>query len=117
MIERSDKRALVWSEMKSLEDSGLGERQLVSADRDKFMLDAEHGSAYRLSRRPDANGFIRADTRTLLFRDPSDELRRLLTQPEDISMPSDKGVEFRWKDIDEATIRRCFKHVSDLSTI
>jgi hypothetical protein len=116
MSQRSDKRALVWNEMKSLEDSGLGIRQTVSEHRDKFMLDLNHESAYKLSIRPEANGFIRADADTLLFRDASNELRQMLTQPQDLSFPSEKGVEFRWSDVDDAALHRIFKQVSSLAT-
>jgi hypothetical protein len=115
MNERSNKRALVWSKMEALENCGLGTRQFVSDDRDKFMLNPDHRSAYRLSSRPDANGFIRADSRSLLFRDATDELRRMLTQPHDMSFASAKGVEFRWADIDEASIHRFFEHVARLA--
>lgn len=115
MSERSNKRALVWDEMKSLEDAGLGERQVVSEDRDRFMLDAGHAAAYRLSENPGARGFIRADSRTLLFRNASDQLRQLLTSPHDMSCASEKGVEFRWSEVDEQAIRRFFEHVSQLA--
>ncbi len=115
MSDRSDKRTLVWEEMKALEDRGLGQRQVVSMDRDKFMLEPGHRYAYRLTSRPDANGFIRADSRTLLFRAASDELRQVLTQPQDRSIPSAKGVEFRWSDLDEATLRRFFEDLARLT--
>jgi hypothetical protein len=101
--------------MQSLQDDGLGKRKVVSAKRDKFILDVDHAAADRLSSRPDANGFIRADLRTLLFRGASDALRQLLTQPHDMSIPSTKGVEFRWNDIDAAAIRRLFAHVAQLA--
>lgn len=114
MTERSEKRKLAWDEMKALEDRGLGQRQVVSTDRDKFVLDPGHRYAYRLTSRPDANGFIRADSRTLLFRAASDELRQVLTQPRDMSIPSPKGVEFRWSDLDDAALRRFFEGLASL---
>jgi hypothetical protein len=111
---RPKERELVWSEMKLLEDACLGWKETVSDDRDKFTLNASHQSAYRLSKRPDARGFIRSSSKSLLFRDASDELRRLLTEPEDRSFISEKGVEFRWSDIDEAAIRLFFAHIKSL---
>jgi hypothetical protein len=114
---RPEDRELVWNEMKLLEVADLGCREAASVDRDKFTLNANHPFAYRLSKRPDARGFIRSSSKSLLFRDASDELRRLLTEPEDRSFASEKGVEFHWRDIDDAAIRLFFAHVKTLANM
>jgi len=61
MSERSAKRQLVWYCMLQLEQDGLGYRQQVSYQHDKFMLDSGRGTASLLSRRLGLNGFIRSD--------------------------------------------------------
>ena len=114
---RKPKREVAWEEMKLLEDAGLGHREVVSHLRDKFMLHVDHPKADRLTSRPEANGFIRADEDTLLFRDASSELRASL--PEELidqsTAHSEKGLEFRWTQIDESDVRRLFEAVRDLS--
>jgi hypothetical protein len=95
--------------MLRLERAGLGSRQEVSIQRDKFMLDPNHGTATLLSRRLEANGFIRADENTLLFRDASEALYgRLAGVRPEIAVRSDKGFEVRWSSVDVADVERMF---------
>jgi hypothetical protein len=98
--------------MLQLEQDGLGHREQVSAQRDKFMLDSNHGAAFLVSRRPDANGFIRADSDSLLFRDASDLLRsRLEAVLPGMAAASEKGYEVRWSAVDSSNIERMFDAV------
>lgn len=109
MRSRSTKREVAWDEMKILEESGLGYCEVVSDLRDKFMLHADHPKADKLSRRPEANGFIRADENSLLFRDASDELKGLIpTHLLHSAIESGKGLEFKWTAIENADIRSLF---------
>ena len=109
---RSVKRQLVWDHMLQLEQDGLGWREVVSQQRDKFVLNQQHGAATALSTRIDANGFIRADTNSLLFRDASDTLRAWLEalKPGAASR-SDKGYEVRWSVVEASDIARMFEAV------
>lgn len=112
MSERTLKRQLVWECMLHLEQDGLGHRKQVSALRDKFMLDSSHGAAFLLSHRPDANGFIRADSDSLLFRDASDLLHsRLEAVLPGAAAASEKGYEVCWSAVDPGGIERMFDAV------
>jgi hypothetical protein len=79
-----------------------------------FILDPAHPGAIRLS--PEAGkheNFIRSEDGSLLFRDASDTFiealepavrRRAMTQ-------SEKGLEFRWMQIDKPELRSLFATV------
>ena len=109
MTQRTPKRQVVWEEMQRLEDAGLGHREWVSSSRDKFVLDASHPAATALTSRPGANGFVRADDDTLLFRAPSEPLRQgLISIQPLLHSQSDKGYELRWSALDIADIRQMF---------
>lgn len=98
--------------MLQLEQDGLGWREVVSQQRDKFVLNQQHGSATALSTRIDANGFIRADANSLLFRDASDALRaRLEALKPGAASSSDKGYEVRWSVVEASDIARMFEAV------
>lgn len=115
MSERDAKRQLVWDRMLQLEQDGLGYRQQVSDQRDKFMLDSGHGAVSLLSRRPDANGFIRSDRDSLLFRDASDVLRdRLEAVCPGAATAGEKGYEVRWGAVDPDSIERMFDAVRSI---
>jgi hypothetical protein len=115
--QRSLKRQVVWEEMSRLEDMGLGHREMVSVLRDKFVLDASHSAVTMLTTRPGANGFVRADEDTLLFRAPSENLRHSLTSvKQDLVVNSEKGYELRWSTVDISEIRQMFEAIrSNLS--
>lgn len=111
----SEKKKIVLAEMKRLEEMGLGNCGRVSDLRDKFVLNIDHPSAHRLTDRPRANGFIRSDTKTLLFRYASEELRaRILTQNYD-ARESSKGLEFRWSTLGPDAISGLFNAVRYIS--
>ena len=110
-------RPVVWEHMGRLEELGLGEREHVSEQRDRFVLHADHPRAETLSKRPKARGFIRADRGGLLFRDASPELRS--TIPKDLAdraMDSSKGLEFRWTQLSSSDIGRLFGAVMQLAS-
>src|SRR5688572_10230811 len=67
-MARTEKRGIVWQQMAELEKQRLGRREIVSDERDKFVLDPAHPAAARLTSRPNSRGFIRADRGSLLFR-------------------------------------------------
>lgn len=76
------------------------------------MLDSGHGAAFLLPRRPDANGFIRADSDSLLFRDASDLLSsRLEAALPGVAAASEKGYEVGWSAVDPGDIERMFDAV------
>ena len=103
---RSEKRVLVWQFLQDLSASGLGDAAVVSPQRDKLVLDVEYPRASALSDRPDADGFIRADEDSFLFRSASTDLRDLVPAAlKARSMASEKGLEFRWTQIDVEDIR------------
>jgi len=63
-----------------------------------------------LSDRPDADGFVRADENSLLFRNASPAVydavpRKLLKR----RMDSNKGLEFRWTALSDDDIRMLFE--------
>ncbi len=109
---RSPLRSLVWGLMERLEDAGLGKREVVSDQRDKFLLDPAHPSVAHVSTRPHADGFIRSDRGSLLFRDANptlvDAVAARLTARR---MQSSKGLEFRWSALDEDAIGGLFRSV------
>lgn len=102
---RSQLRAFAWEQIKRLERAGLGEAIEVSSLRDKLVLQPGHPAATRLTTDPFANGFVRADTGSLLFRNAAPEfiraVPRVLVQKR---MNSMKGLEFRWTQLSEAEI-------------
>lgn len=109
MTQRTLKRQVVWEEMRRLEDAGLGHCEWVSSSRDKFVLDASHPAATALTIRPGANGFVRADDDTLLFRAPSEAFRQgLVGIKPPLQSQSDKGYELRWSAVDISDIRQMF---------
>jgi hypothetical protein len=111
-------RPIVCDGMDRLERLGLGQRSRVSSSRDKFVLDPGHERAHLLTSRPDADGFIRADEGSLLFRDASDELRSAI--PRQLvgraMQSSSKGLEFRWTQLGPADVRLLFAIVEWLAT-
>ena len=111
-------RPIVWDGMDRLEKLGLGQRSRVSSSRNKFVLDPNHERAHLLTSRPDANGFIRADEGSLLFRDASAELRGAIPrQLTDRAMQgSKKGLEFRWTQLGPADVRLLFAVVEWMAT-
>ena len=113
MSHRTLKRQVAWEETQQLQAAQLGECKAVSDDRDKFVLDETGPSAFRLSRKPEANGFIRADGDTLLFRHPSEALANELVTPKLQAhlKPSPKGLEFRWTGLEVSDIRSLFAKV------
>lgn len=112
MNGRSVKRQVAWDQMLRLEQDGLGYRERVSLGRDKFVLQQDHPAATLLSRRPEANGFIRADEASLLFRAASDDLRLQLEAIQPLlAMRSDKGFEMRWSTLEARDIERMFELV------
>lgn len=113
---RTEQRDIVWREMGMLERQGLGIRIQVSAQRDKFVLNAGHPRVHRLTGRPEADGFIRADGRTLLFRDAATTLRDAVPGAlRARAIASSKGLEFRWSALDNREIRELFGLLSDLA--
>ena len=108
-MARSEKRGIVWTEMLALQQTGLGRREVVSDQRDKFVLNTEHPAASRLTSRPGANGFIRADKNTLLFRSASASLRAAVPLPlRAHARKSEKGLEFGWSVLENADLRALF---------
>lgn len=115
-MPRSDKRELVWSEMAQLERLGIGHREIVSDKRDKFLVSTLHPRVSKLTTQPDAEGFIRSDTGSLLFRKASLSLK--LGLPSALkakAMESTKGLEFRWPALEEPDIRSLFATVRELA--
>ena len=107
---RSEKRGVVWEEMLTLQTGGLGSRVRVSEQRDKFVLNPQHPAATGLTFRPEANGFVRADRGSLLFRNAAASLRSAVpTQLRLRAMKSAKGLEFRWTTLENADLRRLFQ--------
>jgi hypothetical protein len=101
--------------MLRLEQDGLGYRERVSSGRDKFVLQQDHPAATVLSRRPEANGFIRADDASLLFRAVSDGLRLQLEAIQPLrAMRSDKGFEMRWSALEARDVERMFELVRSM---
>jgi hypothetical protein len=111
-----EKREFVWEQMRPLEEAGLGHRKR-GPSRDNFMLDPVNAEGKRLTARPDAKGgFIRAEKGGLLFRGALPEWRALLPEAllkRSINTRSEKqkGLGFRWTQIDESDIKRLFAAV------
>ncbi|HCY61918.1 MAG TPA: helicase [Oxalobacteraceae bacterium] len=114
---RSPKRELVWQELKRLEQFGLGRCEIVSPSRDKFVLLDTHPNAARLTLRPKANGFIRADNDSLLFRDAASDLISQI--PSALSarrLNGQKGLELRWNALTESDIQDLFHTIQQLAS-
>ena len=106
---RSPKRQAVWDEMCKLEKVGLGAREFVSDQRDRFMLNIDHGAATLLSTRIHAKGFIRSDLNSLLFRDASEVLRRQLSSVlPNKAFRNNKGFEISWSNVNMSDIVSMF---------
>lgn len=106
MNDRQRRRAIAWAEMAELAASGLGRLVEVSPARRKVVLRVNHPHADLLTTRPEADGFIRADEDSLLFRDAAQSL--IDAVPWQIvarQMDSSKGLEFRWTALSNADIR------------
>jgi 5-methylcytosine-specific restriction enzyme A len=116
LSERSEKRQIVWDEMLKLEQLGIGKRVFVSVLRDKFVLNVEFPNVERLTKDPKANGFVRADQHSLLFRYASEELRRKLEIPEHLISVTKKGLQLRWSVLDEMKIHRLFYVIRTLAS-
>jgi hypothetical protein len=100
--------------MGHLQQLGLGRREIVSEDRDKFMIHTVHPRVTRLTTQPDAQGFIRSDGRTLLFRNPSATIK--MAMPDSLrskGKKSKKGLEFSWGMLEEEDIKTPFAVVRD----
>ncbi len=114
---RTELRECVWSEMGLLETAGLGQRKKISELRDKFLLDSHHPSVDLLSDRPEADGFIRADKGSLLFRDATSKF--IVCVPQHLKRQAmenaSKGLEFRWTQINGHDIRLLFSLVASLA--
>ena len=84
----------------------------MSDQRDKFLLNPSHIAAVRLSDRPDANGFIRSDKGSLLFREASSMLREAVPVAIRVrAITSNKGLEFRWTQLGPTEIDELFAAV------
>ena len=108
-MPRTEKRGIAWTQMLALEQAGLGRREPVSDQRDKFILNPAHRAASLLTTRPEADGFVRADKQTLLFRNASASL--CAAMPAGLRskrMTSEKGLEFTWRALENADIRALF---------
>jgi hypothetical protein len=115
-MSRTEKRGIVWTEMGRLQELRLGRRVIVSDQRDKFVLEATHPAAARLTTQPNADGFIRSDRGGLLFRNASASLRGSVpSSMRADAMASSKGLEFRWTALDNASIRTLFDVVRKLA--
>jgi hypothetical protein len=115
-MARPEKREIVWTKLAELERQGLGRREIVSDKRDKFMVNTMHPRVTRLTTQPDAEGFIRSDTGSLLFRNASASIRMGLPPAlKAKAMKSNKGLEFRWSDLEESDIRSLFTIIKDLA--
>jgi hypothetical protein len=108
-MARPEKRAIVWTEMLALQQTGLGRREIVSDQRDKFVLNSEHLVVPRLTSQPEADGFIRSDESSLLFRNASASLRAAVPLPlRARAKKSKKGLEFGWGVLENADVRALF---------
>ena len=115
-MARAPKREQTWLEMGQLQGLGLGRREIVSDDRDKFMVNTMHDRVTLLTTHPDAEGFIRSDGRTLLLRHPSATIKMAIPQPlKAKAKRSKKGWEFAWGVLDEADIQALFMAVRTAS--
>jgi hypothetical protein len=95
--------------MARLEELGLGTCVRVSEHRDKFVLRTDLPRGMLLTFQPEANGFIRADAGSLLFRKASGYLRTCVPDALlDRAKTSSKGLEFPWTQIDLADVRLLF---------
>ena len=111
-MARSEKRVIVWTEMLALQKAGLGQREIVSDQRDKFVLNTEHPVVSRLTSQPEADGFIRSDKNSLLFRNASASLRAAVPLPlRAQAKKSKKGLEFGWGVLENADVRALFSTV------
>lgn len=113
----AEKKQFVWTEMQKLELTGLGKCERFSDLRDKFVLNVEHPSASKLTDRPRANGFIRSDTKNLLVRYPSEDLRKQIKTQSGAVKDSARGIEFRWSTLHLDDISRLFDVVKSFSEI
>lgn len=109
MDHRSHRRALVWEQMLRLEKAGLGKRDEVSPQRDKFLLNQDLAALSQVTRLPTADGHIQSTKNALLFRDAAspfvDRLPEGLRQR---AVPSRLGLEFRWTKLQDVDIRVLF---------
>lgn len=110
-------RADVRGHMKRLATAGLG---TVSGTgrRDVFILDPAHPGATRLSAEAGKHeNFIRSEDGSLLFRDPSATFVEALEPAvRRRAMPgSEKGLEFRWTQIDKPELRSLFAVVLEVA--
>jgi hypothetical protein len=98
--------------MGQLQELGLGRREIVSDDRDKFMVKTTHPRVARLTTQPDADGFIRSDGRSLLLRNLSATIQMSL--PGSLKAKAKKStrrLEFSWGVLEEAEIGVIFAAV------
>jgi hypothetical protein len=111
-VPRSEKRGIAWAGMLVLERAGLGMCERVSDQRDKLVLDTAHPAASRLTNQADADGFIRSDKGSFLLRHASASLSAAVrTSVRGRPMKSDKGLEFRWTELENDDIRAIFRIV------
>jgi hypothetical protein len=112
---RSTLRELVWAEMQKLQALGLGVRE-IKTNRDKFVLHAGHPNATKLATLPEAEGYIRSEPGSLLFRKASFSFQQAL--PRELrakATKSDKGLSFHWRDLSDDDIRTLFTIVRQLA--
>jgi len=115
---RPSKRERAWSEMGRLQELGLGRREIVSDDRDKFMVNTAHPRAARLTTQPDADGFIRSDGRSLLLRNPSATVQLAIARPVKAKAKrTTKRWEFSWRVLEEAEVDAIFAAVRQAAGI
>jgi len=103
-MARTEKRGIVWQEMRRLEGLGLGTPEKVSELRDRFVLAPGHPAASKLISKS-GKGFIRADEGSLLFRNASQAFQSSISSGlRAKAMQSEKGLEFRWTQLSNEEI-------------
>jgi hypothetical protein len=105
--------------MKELQAAGLGTLGGTNR-RDVFVLDPAHPGASKLSSKAGVHeNFIRSEDGSLLFRDAAPTLVEAL-QPALVRrsmIASDKGLEFRWTQIDKPELRALFSAIREVSEL
>ena len=77
-----------------------------------------HPRATRLTTVPEADGFIRSEAGSLLFRKASVSfIHALPSTLRDSSVQSEKGVSFRWSKLSDDEIRQLFAIVRRLADL
>jgi hypothetical protein len=113
---REELRPRVLERMRRLVDSGLGWFDMQEPQRTTFVLDPTHPAAASLSARTSAKNFVREDEGSLLIRDATPALESLL--PGELGtrrLPSAKGLEFRWSNLDSQAVDALFDSIHALA--